>query len=132
MKPLIAEDDFANRALMRAILRSYGTTQVAVNGVEAVEAVRASLQAGEELFDLICLDIMMPEMDGHEALRQIRALEEQQGIHSQSGAKIIMITALDDIKNAMSAFHNLCDAYLTKPIDKAQVIEKLQELGLIL
>ena len=75
---------------------------------------------------------MMPEMDGREALRQIRELEEEQGILSQNGVKIIMITALDDIQNAMAAFHNLCDAYLAKPIDKAQVVAKLQEVGLIL
>lgn len=42
-----------------------------------------------------------------------------------------MITALDDIKNAVSSFHNLYDAYLTKPVDKTQGMGKLQKLGLI-
>ena len=131
MKTLIADDDFSHRVLMQAILKSCGTSHLAVNGVEAVEAVRASLEIGERPYDLICLDIMMPEMNGHEALRHIRELEESRGFFSQAGAKIIMITVLDDIKNSVSAFHNLYDAYLTKPVDKAQVMGKLQKLGLI-
>ena len=101
MKTLVADDDFAHRVLMQEILKSCGTPHIAVNGVEAVEAVRTSLEYGARPYDLICLDIMMPEMGGHEALRHIRELEESEGIFSQAGAKIIMITALDDIKYAV-------------------------------
>lgn len=73
----------------------------------------------------------MPVMDGNQALRAIRDLEEKRGILAPQGAKIIMTTALDDMKNVMQAFHGLCDAYLVKPIEKAKLIEYLHSLGLL-
>lgn len=130
MKALIVEDDFTSRLMMQEFLKMYGTLHIAVNGKEAVEAVRVALESGEP-YHLICLDIMMPEMDGQAALKHIRDLEEARGIMMSDGAKIIMTTALDDVKNAMSAFHNLCDAYLVKPIDRAKLLEALRKLGLI-
>ncbi len=130
MKTLIVEDDFTSRLLLQQLLKSFGPSHIAVNGREAIEAVRAALDAGEP-YDLICLDIMMPEIDGQEALRQIREQEEAKGIISTGGAKIIMTTALGDMKNVATAFRSLCDAYLTKPIEKAKLLEELQNLKLI-
>ncbi len=130
MKTLIVEDDFSSRLLLQEFLKSYGESHIAVNGKEAVEAVRVSLEWGLP-YDLICLDIMMPEMDGQEALRLIRDLEEAQGILSTHGAKIVMTTAIDDSHNVMAAFHNLCDGYLTKPINKTQLVATLRKLSLI-
>lgn len=130
MKTLIVEDDFTSRLLMQKLLKSYGVSDIAVNGREAVEAARLAMEA-DEPYDLICLDIMMPEMDGQEALRQIRQQEEVRGINSSKGAKIIMTTALGDPKTVVSAFKGLCDAYLTKPVEKAKLIDELRKLQLI-
>jgi two-component system, chemotaxis family, chemotaxis protein CheY len=130
MKTLIVEDDFTSRLLLQELLKSYGPSHIAVNGKEAVEAVRAALDSGEH-YDLICLDIMMPEMDGQEALRQFREQEEARGIKSTEGAKIVMTTALDDIHNVMASYRNLCDGYLTKPIEKAKFSDELRKLKLI-
>lgn len=130
MKMLITEDDFTSRLLLQEILKSYGPIHIAVNGKEAVEAVRLSLEAGEP-YNLICLDIMMPEMGGQEALRQIRELEEARSTLSLGRAKIVMTSALDDPKNVINAYKNLCDAYLTKPIQKAKLLEELRKLKLI-
>jgi len=130
MRILIAEDDFTSRVLIQELLKKYGSSHIAINGQEAVEAVRTALEA-KKPYDLICLDIMMPVMDGQTALRQIRELEEARGIISTYGAKIVMVTALDDVKNSMAAFHNLCDGYLVKPINSKLLIAKLRELKLI-
>lgn len=130
MKTLVVEDDFTSRLLIQEILKGYGTVHAAANGKEALRAVRLSLE-GQEPYDLICMDIMMPEMDGQEALRLIRELEESMGIVSSSGSKIIMVTALGDLKNVGDAYANLCDAYLLKPIKKALLLEELRKLGLI-
>ena len=101
-----------------------------MNGREAVEAVRAALDDAEA-YDLICLDIMMPEMDGYEALNGIRGAEEARGILSTKGARVFMTTALNGVKNVVEAFRGLCDVYLCKPIDRAMVVKHLREYRLI-
>jgi two-component system chemotaxis response regulator CheY len=129
MKTLIVEDDFVSRTLLQAMLKERGPAHIAVNGREAVDAVAAALEAGEP-YQLICLDIMMPEMDGQTALKGIRALEEKRGIFSTDGVKILMTTALNDPRNVIAAFQGLCDNYLVKPIDKAKLGEALKKMGL--
>jgi two-component system chemotaxis response regulator CheY len=130
MKTLIVEDDFTSRLLLQELLKSYGPVHIAVNGNEALDAVRSALEA-DEPYDLICLDIMMPEMDGQEALREIRSIEEARGIFSSEGSKIMMTTVMADLKNVSTAYMNLCDAYLTKPIQKSVLGQELRTLKLI-
>jgi two-component system chemotaxis response regulator CheY len=130
MRTLIVEDDFTSRLLLQTFLSRYGECHVAVNGKEAVEAFRLSKQNGQE-YDLICMDIMMPEKDGKAAVSEIRALEEAGGTLSSSGAKIIMITALDDVKNVVDSFRALCDAYVCKPLDTAQLLRRLKSFALV-
>lgn len=129
MKTLVVEDDFTSRLLLQEILKPYGAVHIAVNGNEAVQAVRAALDSGEP-YNLVCLDIMMPEMDGQKALREIRGMEESRGILSPDGAKIFMITALDGMKNVFEGFQGLCDAYLVKPVEKAKLLRQLHAFGL--
>jgi len=130
MKSLIVEDDFTGRFLLQELLAPYGECHVAVNGKEAVAAYRMALEAGRP-YDLVCLDIMMPEMDGHEALKEMRALEELKFVHSTAGGRIIMTTALGDIKNVSAAYQALCDGYLVKPVDKSKLLELLDELKVL-
>ena len=130
MRTLIVEDDFTSRLLLQTLLSSYGECHVAINGKEAVEAFRSS-QSNGQAYDLICMDIMMPEMDGQEALQKIRDMEEATGILSSSGVKIIMVTALDDVKNVTSSFRSLCDAYVFKPVDTGQLLNQLKSLSLV-
>ena len=129
MKTLIVEDDFTSRIVLQGLLAPYGECHIAINGQEAVEACADALTTGQS-YHLICLDIMMPEMDGHAALKQIRADEERMGILSHRGAKIIMTTALDDVRNIVDSFHELCDGYLTKPIDGTKLLQMLEKLKL--
>jgi len=121
VRALLVEDDFTSRLVLQTFLNRYGECHIAVNGREAVEAFRSALEHGDR-YDLICMDIMMPEMDGREAVRQVRSIEEAHGIFSSSGAKIIMTTAVDDLKEIINCFRELCDAYLIKPIDLGQLL----------
>jgi len=130
MKTLIVEDDFTTRLLLQELLKGYGPCDVAVNGKEGVDAAQLASEAGKP-YDLICLDIMMPEMDRQEALRKIRDNEEARGILSTMGAKVLMTTALGDVKSVNAAYTSLCDGYLTKPIHQKILVEELRKLKLI-
>ncbi len=130
MKTLIVEDDLISRMLMQELLKSFGLAHVAVNGEEAVKAVRLALMT-DDPYHLVCLDIMMPGLDGQQALRMIRQMEEDRGIQISNGSKIIMTTALDDSENKIGAFSGLCDGYLTKPIEKEKLLNELYRLKLI-
>lgn len=130
MKALIVEDDPSIRLLLQKILEKYGECHTAENGTQAVEAFSDAHAFGRP-FNLVCLDIMMPEMDGHEALRQMRAIEEQHGITALNGATIIMITARHDYRAVSAAYAGLCNEYLVKPFEKARLLELLIEHRLI-
>jgi two-component system chemotaxis response regulator CheY len=129
MKTLIVEDDLVSRQLLQEYLVVYGSINTASNGKEAIEAVRLALEANEP-YDLICLDIMMPEMDGHETLKEIRLLEEKKGIAASNRVKIVMTTALSDKANVIKASHYRCDCYLVKPYSKAKLLQELRNLKL--
>jgi len=130
MRTLIVEDDFTSRLLLQSFLSHYGECHIAVNGKEAVEAFQVAHKSGRG-YDLICMDIMMPEMDGQAAVKEIRGIEEADGTLSTHGVKIIMTTALDDVKNVVQSFQSLCDAYLFKPIDTTKLLGKIRELHLV-
>lgn len=114
MKILIAEDDFIARKVLSNFLTKYGQIDVAENGQMALKLFSEKLKIGEG-YDLVCLDIMMPRLNGHEALKAIRRVESQQDSETIKRAKVIMTTALDDSQNILKSFNNQCDGYITKP-----------------
>jgi len=130
MKTLIVEDDFTSRILLQKFLAPYGESHVAINGVEAVAAFSTALFS-DDPYDLVCLDIMMPEMDGQATLKDIRAIEESKGTLLGDGVKIIMVTALNSMDEKITAFKEACDAYLVKPVDRNKLINLLSTLKLI-
>jgi two-component system chemotaxis response regulator CheB len=130
VRTLIVEDDYASRKLFRAILVPYGRVDVAVNGREAVESFQLALEEGSP-YDLVCLDIMMPEMDGQQALKMIREIEEERGILGGAGAKVVMLTALGGQEQVRLAFREQCEGYLVKPVTRDRLLRTVRELGLI-
>ncbi len=130
MKILLAEDDYATRKFMTSFLAKYGECDVAVDGMEAVDAFLMALE-DEEPYDLICLDIMMPVMDGYQALMNIRNLEKDHDIADADQVKVIMTTALNDEQNVKMAFDLGCSVYSGKPINQERFEQALVKLGLI-
>jgi two-component system, chemotaxis family, chemotaxis protein CheY len=127
---LLVEDDFACRLLLQTFLSRYGECHIAVNGKEAVDAFRSALDSGQG-YNLICMDIMMPEMDGHEAIRRVRAMEDAKGIWSTTGTKIFMTTSVHQLREVASCFNELCDAYLVKPIDLRKLLDQMKFCRLV-
>lgn len=130
MKSLVVDDDFFSRRILQSILAQYGECHIAVDGKEAVFAFNQAI-AEESPYDVVCLDIMMPEMDGQEVLRKMRETEARKNILGDATSKIIMTTALDDSTNIKTAFRDQCEAYLIKPIVKSKLISILTDFGLI-
>lgn len=130
MKILLAEDDFITRKFMTLFLLKYGECDVTVDGMEAVDAFTMAMEDGEP-YDLVCLDIMMPVMDGYQALLEIRKLEKEKGVPEEAAVKIIMTTALDDERNVKKAFELGCTNYMGKPIDQERFEQELKRIGLI-
>ena len=123
LRMLLAEHDFTSRLVLHSFLSRYGNCDLAANGREAVEACRAAARQGER-YDLVCIDLMEPGVDGIEAARQIRALEEGRG-------KIVMTTAIDGTHDVMRAYHELCDAWLMKPVDLSRLLLKMHAWNLV-
>lgn len=131
MRALIVDDDFYSRNMIHEILRPHAHCDIAVNGEEAIEAFRRGIAAGES-YDLICLDLLMPELDGQQALREIRAIEKEHDVPPQKEAKVVVTTMLDDEKETHDAFFlGGATSYLVKPIDEEKLINECKSLGLI-
>jgi two-component system chemotaxis response regulator CheY len=130
MKILIAEDDYVSRKFLYKFLSNYGECDITVDGMEAIEVFMMALDE-ESYYDLICLDIMMPEVDGVKALKTIRLLEEERQLPKDKRAKIIMTTALNDTEKVMGSFDSGSEAYAVKPIDIDKFIDVMGKLGLI-
>jgi len=130
MRTLIVEDNLVNQIILRSFLSKYGECKVAANGKQALAAFSVAQKSGRG-YDLICMDIMMPEMDGQAAIKEIRVLEEAAGKSSSDGVKIIMTTAAADTENVMQSFSSSCDAYLFKPIDTGKLLDHIRDFHLI-
>ncbi|MBV7273362.1 response regulator [Clostridium sp. PL3] len=129
MRILIAEDDFASRKLMQKFLSAYGECDVTIDGIEAVEAYIMALDM-EKPYDLVCLDVMMPRVDGIKALKSIREFENIRGIEGSNRAKVIIVTALANVNYISDSFQTGLEAHLIKPIDLNELVATMEKLGL--
>ena len=132
MKFLVSDDDFDSRRLVQKILHPYGYVDVTTDGEEAVAAFQTAL-SDEEPYDLITLDILMPNADGQQALREIREIEKERGILPENAVKIIMLTGLDDSQEVHDAFFlGTATSYIIKPIRRQILLDEIKRLGLLL
>lgn len=130
MRILIAEDDFVSRKFIFKFMSQFGDCDVTVDGMEAIEVFLMSLEEGN-YYDLICLDIMMPEVDGLKALKTMRKLEEERNIPEPDRAKVIMTTALNSTEEVFDSFGSGSEAYAVKPIDTEKLTDVMRKLGLL-
>jgi two-component system chemotaxis response regulator CheY len=130
VKILIAEDDLVSRNFLSKFLEKYGECDQVVDGLETIDAFLMALK-DKDPYQLICLDIMMPRVDGVKTLRAIRELEKQYGVAQDKRVKIIMTTALAEAQLVRTAFEYGCEAYAAKPIDTQKLIEVMEKLDLI-
>lgn len=130
MKILIVDDDLLNLTLISDILAPIGACDTAATGEAAFALFEKAIAEGSP-YDLICLDIIMPGMDGHQVLKQIRFVEDCMGISTADSVKIIMVTGESDVDTILSTYNDRCDVYITKPIVSEILLDKLRYLGLL-
>jgi two-component system chemotaxis response regulator CheY len=132
MKCMVVEDDDFGREMVTCMLSEYAETiDTARDGAEAVQQFARALH-DKSPYQLVCLDIMMPVMDGQEALKRMRHLEKEAGISPSQASVIIMTTALDsaeDIQNAI--WQGDCTDYMVKPISQTDLVALLNKYKLI-
>ncbi|NDV25078.1 response regulator [Desulfovibrio sp. JC010] len=136
MQILIVEDSNTSRMYLREILRQItkkldASIDCAVCGEEALEKFEHKWLEGTP-YNLIFMDIILPGMDGLQALEKIRAIEQAKQVPEDMKAKAIMTTALDDSTKASRAFFQ-CEAlsYITKPITAQKIQAELSKFGMI-
>ena len=126
MKILIVEDSYVARSLLHELLQQYGTVDVTSNGQDAIEQLKNGWRE-QQPYDLLFLDIMMPQINGHQVLNYLRREEKKQ---AQQVSRVVMTSALNDSKNVLECFREGADCYLTKPIKPSKVKQILEDLGI--
>ena len=128
MRSLIVDDVEMNRELLALFLEGTGDVVFAETGEEALERFAETL-ATDSSFDLICMDISMPGMDGHETLKKIREMEVNHGLPRAIAFMVTGSSCPNDMYNAL--VEGDCDDYLTKPLMQKAFSELLIKHGLL-
>ncbi len=128
MRVLIADDDFANRRFLEQIFNRYGDVVAVDNGMSAVDEAIKGIEE-RQIFDLICLDIMMTKLDGYKTLEAIREAEKKYAVLEEERAKVIMISALDEVVLDSIQVCSDYNAYICKPIMLDKFEKLLEKMG---
>jgi len=113
---------------LNSFLNPFGEVDIAVNGNKAIIAIKKALENNKP-YELIFLDIIIPELDGITTLKKIRQLETQHGVNDYAKSKVIMISANIDKDIILKAARAGCTSYMIKPIDKTRLYNEIRKHG---
>lgn len=127
---LVVDDDELGRELIASYLEGIAECEMAENGLQAVEMFRDAFEGGNP-YDLIILDIVMPEMDGHTAAREIRMIEKEWGVSINNGVSIVVLSSLNTPSDVIQAYVSARSAaHLVKPVQPDKLLAILGKLGM--
>ncbi len=129
MKILVVEDEIVSRKKMMKIINDFGSCEGVQDGKTALSMVKTALEEWKP-YDLITLDVSMPDISGIEVLTTIREMEKEQGLDEEEKAKILMVTSHSDMET-VKACVGKCDGYVIKPFNKEMMVDKMKKIGLI-
>jgi len=130
IKSLVVDDDNTCSYIYQTQLSKLGVCEAVGDGYKAISEYEASINRGEP-YELLVIDIMMPEVTGYDVLQQVRTLEAARGMGFPNCARVILTTGLDDEENRKleAELNPLCEAYLPKTSDTKSLYEKLDFFG---
>ncbi len=131
MKILIVDDELVSRRKMEILLREFGDYHAVENGNAAVRAFTEAIENGAR-YDLVTLDISLPDLDGTTVLKMIRDLEKGNAIPEDKRAKVLMVTSHGDQATVMSSISAGCDDYIKKPFTLERILQKIEKMGLVM
>ena len=122
MRILVVDDDYVSRVKLKSIFGHYGDCDGASDGESALFLFKKAFDEGVA-YQVVSMDIDMPDMDGKEVLNQIRAFEQQQGIvlSDERAVKVFMVSGMEMREHFGNSFKQGCDFYIKKPIDNQKV-----------
>ncbi|MBF0189571.1 MAG: response regulator [Magnetococcales bacterium] len=126
MKILIVDDDPGQREKLTTILSPLGSCDQAGDGEAALALFEAALEE-KAPYHVVCMDIEMPRLDGHQALYAIRDMEKNWAVPGKGQTIAIMITARNTADDILDAFHGTCQGYVNKPVDGEYLIHRIRE-----
>ena len=130
VKCLVVDDDELGRELLVMYLDGIADCDMAENGLKAVEMFRTAFEGGRP-YDLILLDIVMPEMDGHGAAKEIRTIEREWGLAINSGVRIVVLSSLNTPGDVIQAYVSAKSAaHLVKPVQPDKLLATLGKMGI--
>lgn len=128
---LIVDDDELSRKILADYMAEFAECSTAPNGKAGYELFEKAILDGKP-FDLICSDVLMPEVSGHEMVSRIRAREESLPIAGYIRTRIFMISASGSPKDMSEALlDNNCDDYIVKPFQRTTLKAMLRKYDLI-
>ncbi|MHB8058894.1 MAG: response regulator [Desulfuromonadaceae bacterium] len=127
---LVVDDDELGRELIAQYLEGVALCDMAENGLKAVEMFRTAFEGGNP-YDLLILDIVMPEMDGYAAAKEIRLIEKEWGVSINEGVNIIVLSSLNTPGDVIQAYVSAKSAaHLVKPVQPDKLLGAMNKLGI--
>ncbi|MHB2155932.1 response regulator [Calditrichota bacterium GD2] len=130
MRILVAEDVQLMQKLLKRLLDPFGEVTLVKTGREAFSRFQEAINS-KKYFNLVCLDLNLPEINGLEVLKNIRAAEKLNHVPIKERAKVVVVSSTNDADVVMKAINLGCNGYIVKPFSKDKIINELKKLGLI-
>jgi two-component system chemotaxis response regulator CheY len=128
MKSLIVEDNPVSSQVLEKMISKYGAFDVVADGGKSIDHFRKAHESNSP-YDLILMDIMIPEIDGLQSVLTMRETEGQLNIPVTQRVKVIMTTALNDPRTLMKALYKSdANSYFIKPIRLQKLVDELRKL----
>ena len=129
MRTLVVDDELVSRKKMIKILNTFGPCDSVQNGKAAISVIKTAVEESNQ-YNLITLDISMPDISGTQVLTAIREIEDDHELTTEKKAKILMVTSHSDIET-VKACAGKCNGYVVKPFNKELLVEKMTKINLL-